>query len=148
MKRLMSWFLALCCSVSCAACIRWRTPYVYEIPENFRGWVRVDFDAQGCPALGVGQRAIRVPLNGRLCTSSKIEEGVGRDEFYLVGRVRKRIYEDAPADTRLVWGRSFGVERSSAGFSKSFMTLFVGSRQEYEAKVDERPWAEGPERRD
>jgi len=118
-------------------CVR-RTAYVYEIPEAFRGWIRIDFDIADCAPLGTDVRIVKVPTSGRLCTSDKIEEGGARDVFYLVGAERREVKENDPLGG-LVWGRSFGNELTPGKDPRPYMTMFVGTRKEFESAAALRP---------
>lgn len=117
----------------CMAC-RMRPANVYEIPEDFRGWVRIEFGIDGCPSLEAeGDRRILIPTTGRLCTSSAIERGWARDEFYLVGRTRTRVYENDPPERRLIWGRSVGTDSRANAAPKVYMMFFVGTQRDVAA---------------
>lgn len=130
--RSLVWIMLL--SVAC----RPRAACVYEISDHFRGWVRIDLGVESCPTLGVSPRIVRVPSSGRVCTSSLLERGWAIDEFYFVGRERTRIYEDAPPEERLIWGRSVGSEARSGQTPSHFMQFFVGTKEEV-AKAGEGP---------
>lgn len=59
----------------------------YFIPEGFAGWVTVKFEKAGAPALPIKDGAVEyhVPASGILETSSKLETGWSRDEFFREG---------------------------------------------------------------
>src|SRR5262245_53191320 len=55
-----------------------RLPYLFLIPEGYVGWIRVDFEVPGAPALPVEANfyTLKIPDTGRLQTSSRdIQEG-------------------------------------------------------------------------
>ncbi|MGH9461554.1 MAG: DUF6843 domain-containing protein [Vicinamibacteria bacterium] len=120
---------------------RWRTADVYEIPEDFRGWIRIDYSVPQCPELEVseGRRIIRIPDDGRLCTSSDLEVGVAVDEFFLVGETRAKVLEVGEPRDRLIWGWSNGTERIPGEPDKVFVSFFVGTEQQFEERAAERP---------
>jgi len=104
-----------------------RTPCVYEIPEQFRGWLLIEFAPAGCPPIPVenGKRVFRFPPSGRLCLSGSEEYGVAKDEFYFVGTTTRVVPQSAPGGNGLLWGGGNG----SVG-SRTFEHFFVGSEQE------------------
>jgi len=61
-----------------------RTPRYYYVPKDYNGWVTVRFEKEGTPPLKEvdGALEIRIPSNGILETSSPLESGWARDEFF------------------------------------------------------------------
>ena len=59
----------------------------YFIPEGYAGWVTVRFEKAGTPALPLvdGVVEYHIPSTGILETSSKLETGWSRDEFFWEG---------------------------------------------------------------
>lgn len=71
---------------------RERSPNVYLLPENFSGWTCIDFDRPECPETPYvdGKWVFSFPSTGYLCTSSTIEYGRAKDEWYFLAN-NKRI---------------------------------------------------------
>ena len=58
----------------------------YFIPDGYSGWVTIEYEKEGAPALGEGDGVLelRIPSNGILETSSPLSSGWARDEFFFV----------------------------------------------------------------
>jgi hypothetical protein len=106
------------------------------IPEAYSGWVRVEFEVAGAPALPVedGQLLLRVPSTGLLETSSPEEYGWVKDNyaFYSNGGLRP-IPKSGPS--RLIWGKINGEATNSAGRRK-YEEFFVGTEKQYRDQVE------------
>jgi hypothetical protein len=69
-----------------SACASARTPNHYLVPDGFAGWAYVRYDDPNCAPLEMrdGRKVVRIPSNGRLCTSAPYETGVARDVWEYV----------------------------------------------------------------
>jgi len=113
-------------------CSELRTPTVYEIPENFRGWVLVQYKESGCPPLPTvaGKLLFRVGENGTLCTNSEPEFGLATDEFFVSDRQRVAIPAGNPGEGGLIWNRTYSECSLTDGPVATFANFFVGTENE------------------
>ena len=137
-------FFVFLCAMMLTACWRNRTPCVYELPVGFRGWTLVEFEVDGAPPLprDGGVLLFSFPASGRLTTSSRLEEGVAKDEFYYVGQKRYPLPIGIPGGDGLIWGQVTGLNGTGKVSSRTFMRFFVGSREEFEASANAAPTPE------
>ncbi|HXT61572.1 MAG TPA: hypothetical protein VN696_00915 [Pyrinomonadaceae bacterium] len=80
-------------------------PYRFLIPEGYVGWIRVDFDAEGAPALPIeeGFYVFKFPESGHLRTSSHdVVESRRNQFFYYSSEGKYRIHVGGPLEQRLV----------------------------------------------
>lgn len=112
-----------------------RVPTIYEVPEGFHGWVLIQRSKVSCPPQEVrdGKHVLAIPSNGRLCTSSDLEEGWAKDEYYFVGASRIPIEDTGWGGGGHIWLRSYGSCGLSGQPEAHFEHFFVGT--EAEAKV-------------
>lgn len=63
-----------------------RSPHHFFIPKSYAGWVTVKFEKPNAPALTEkdGVVEFRIPESGVLETSSKLETGWSRDEYFWI----------------------------------------------------------------
>ena len=108
--RLRSLASLLLLGVLAAGCGTFRAPQHYLIPDGFSGWVYVQYDNPSCPALEVraGRQVVRVPSNGRVCTSTKYETGVATDLWEYVRPDGSTRPLDRDSDIHLFGFRQFG----------------------------------------
>ena len=92
--------LIACLITACmfSACTPQRTPQHFLLPDGFTGWAYVKYDDPSCAPLEVrdGRQLVRIPPNGRLCTSTRYETGFARDLWEYVnqdGTTRSLEYE-------------------------------------------------------
>lgn len=85
--------LGMCFGLLLSACEERRSPCVYEMPASFRGWVLIVFNQTNCPSLPVrdGHRIFTLGPDGRLRTSSSLETGWAKDEFYFAADGKKKV---------------------------------------------------------
>jgi hypothetical protein len=123
----LGWIVLGLMAVACHA--KSRTPEVFEIPHDYRGWIFVEFGVANCPPAGLrdGKLVFVIAPNGTACTSSQPEYGYAHDEFYLVREWKRfRISETAEAQRRMVWrGGLAGVGARSA--ERTFLHFFIGT---------------------
>jgi hypothetical protein len=103
----------------------------FLIPENYTGWVRVEFDISGAPALPVedGETIARIPSSGKLSTSSPEQFGVSHDQFFYYSGVNERqIPRSGPG--RMIWGKINGEETNAAG-KREYEEFFVGGEKQF-----------------
>jgi hypothetical protein len=130
MKTLLLTFV---CVIAFTACEARRTACVYEVPEGFTGWVFIEFENDGCPPLQNkdGKLVFHLGKDGRLCTSSKMEVGWAKDEYYYVGNSRTVISGTAPGGGGLVWGGGNGTVQNAGKKKKVFEIFFIGNEDQF-----------------
>ena len=103
----------------------------FLIPDGYSGWVRVEFEIQGAPALEVenGENVFRIPSSGRFKTSSPEKYGWAKDSFYFESSSGLRRIPDSGPDAR-IWGKINGEESGASG-KRKFEQFFVGSFQQF-----------------
>jgi hypothetical protein len=112
-----------------------RRPVHYLIPENYAGWVEIDYGTAKAPSLPIeeGCHIVKFPPGGRVCTSSAIEFGWARDRYYY--------YSDSSLCELLAtdWGRGgqiwSGVVSSNYDDKGQWVSareaFFVGTEEQY-----------------
>jgi hypothetical protein len=112
------------------------TPRTFRflIPEGFSGWVRVDFEVSGAPALlsEAGQTVLKIPATGVLRTSSPEQYGWAKDRYYFSSNAGSRPLPDSGSG-RLIWGKINGEAIGSSG-KRKYEEFFVGTSQEYQGQ--------------
>jgi hypothetical protein len=109
----------------------------FLVPEGYRGWVRVEFEIPGAPALPAerGQTVIKIPPSGLLRTSSPEQYGWARDTYVFYSSAGLRpIPDSGPA--RLIWGKINGEETGLSG-KRKYEEFFVGNEQLYKDQMDQ-----------
>jgi hypothetical protein len=108
----------------------------FQIPEGYRGWVRVEFEVPGAPPLPqeAGQTVVKIPPSGALKTSSPEQYGWAKDSyaFYSSGSVRS-IPDSGMG--RLIWGKINGEASGNLGKQK-YEEFFVGTQQQFKDQMD------------
>jgi len=115
----------------------------FLIPEGYSGWVRVEFEISGAPALTSegGQTVVKIPPTGRLMTSSPEQYGWARDSYYFYSSpglssssAGLRLILDSGPE-RLIWGKINGEAAGSQGIRK-YEEFFVGTEQLYKDQAN------------
>lgn len=108
----------------------------FLIPEDYSGWVRVEFEVAGTPALPRedGRLVLKVPSSGLLRTSSPERYGWVKDDyaFYANGGLRPIPKSGAG---RLIWGKINGEVTNSSG-KKKYEEFFVGTEKQFRAQLE------------
>ena len=119
-------------------CEKPRTPCVYEIPEGFTGWVLIDYGRSDCPPIAVkdGRLVFRLGKDGRFCTSSTLQLGVAKDEYYYVGNSRRELPVTGWGGGGLIWGGSTGSVQTPGLKEKTYENFFVGTEQQFKQAPD------------
>lgn len=149
-------FIVLVPAVACAGATAQhgaRANHVYQLPEGFRGWVKVEYSSVGCPGLEdrEGRKLIEVSKDGTACTRHDRAGGWRSSEFRYGGEARRLIVE-APGSTDsgccqpaalpkgedprtvFVWGRTgWTCENPKA----EVQVFFVGTVDEYNKGRDD-----------
>jgi hypothetical protein len=126
-------FLTIVWTIAIASCEQARTPCVYEAPEGFTGLVLIEFERSDCPPLQKkdGKLIFHFGKDGRLCTSSRMEEGSAKDEYYYVGNSRAMISETAPGKSGLVWAGGNGSVQKAGEKKEIYEIFFIGTEDQF-----------------
>jgi hypothetical protein len=132
--------LAILC-MEAIAC-RHSTPERWIIPAGYVGWLRLDYSVEGAPPLPLegGRYVVRVPLSGRVATSTVNDPSVDNNEYYAQdsGGLRKLYFGWPPVPGYAVQN-AYGQGKVSAPahvterarLNIEFECLFVGTRSEF-----------------
>jgi hypothetical protein len=79
------WLIFFCGVSSSVGCADTRRPERLLIPQGYTGWVRVDYEVKGAPALPRenNHTLTTIPANGYLKTSSPLETGASSNDEYF-----------------------------------------------------------------
>lgn len=129
--------------------VKERRPSKYLIPQNYVGWVRIDFNVESAPILPIEDNyyLFKIPLSGHFETSSNIEYGTADDEyFYYSGDKRKKLQIPMIDDSGMIRA-GFNGQREKGTMNSNerqpistFAYFFVGTDedlQEYGQAKDE-----------
>ena len=121
--------ISLALLIGCSGVYPKRTPYRYLIPNGYVGWVEVIFGVVDEPELPVveGFRIVKFPKEGVLKTSSSLEDGWAKDEYYYYDGKTKRRLSDG-YKTGMINAGSTGLRGISGRQSQWF---FVGTYDQY-----------------
>jgi len=74
-----------CLLVSAVSCGSISRPEKWIVPENYTGWLRLDYAINGTPPLPIesGAYVVRMPQSGRLQTSSRFSSSIDQNEFFM-----------------------------------------------------------------
>lgn len=78
--------IVLCCSLAATfSCGSKSRPEKWIIPENYTGWLRLDYAIAGAPSLPMegGAYLVRMPQSGRLETSSPYNPSIDKNGFFM-----------------------------------------------------------------
>lgn len=139
MKRLL--FLAATCFFVLWAALmpvgsqekRRRLPYRFLIPEGYVGWVRVDFGVAGAPPLPAedGYYVLKIPLTGRLKTSSSDMIVRGEQYYYFSDDTKYRLKIDSQSPACMIQEHFMGPAPAYNAPNR-YRYVFVGTIAEYE----------------
>jgi len=106
-----------------------RAPYRYLMPSGYVGWVEIRFGVLDAPELPVqeGFRVARFSKQGTLNTSSRLQDGWAKDEYYYyAGDTRQKLSDGY--QTGMINAGSTGLR---GGDSHQSLRFFVGSYDQY-----------------
>ena len=122
-------FLLLVLLSGCIGSDSKRAPYRYLIPGGYVGWVEIRFAVSDAPELPVkeGFRVARFSKQGTLNTSSRLQDGWAKDEYYYyAGDTRQKLSDGY--QTGMINAGSTGLR---GGDSHQSLRFFVGSYDHY-----------------
>jgi len=107
----------------------------FLIPEGYTGWVRVEFEVAGTPALPVeaGQYMLTISPTGLLRTSSPEQFGWANDSYYYSSSAGTRRISDSGPQA-LIWGKINGEASNSFG-KRKYEEFFVGTHQQFKEQT-------------
>lgn len=136
------WFsLSMEAAISMGAPPLARHPTKFLMPEGYVGWVSVRFGEKDATALDVnnGTRICQVPDVGLLRTSSPVEKGWAKDEYFYYsqdGSLRS-LRETGWGGGGMIWGNGTEWKQTSKGTSPTQVTayFYVGTEEQYHRAV-------------
>jgi len=122
-------FLLLVLLSGCIGSDSKRAPYRYLIPGGYVGWVEIRFGVLDAPELPVqeGFRVARFSKEGTLNTSSRLQDGWAKDEYYYYAGDTQQKLSDG-YQTGMINAGSTGLR---GGDSHQSLRFFVGSYDQY-----------------
>jgi len=122
-------FLLLVLLSGCIGSDSKRAPYRYLIPGGYVGWVEIRFAVSDAPELPVkeGFRVARFSKQGTLNTSSRLQDGWAKDEYYYYAGDTQQKLSDG-YQTGMINAGSTGLR---GGDSHQSLRFFVGSYDHY-----------------
>ena len=108
-----------------------RQPFRYVFQNGYVGWVRIDFNVKGAPPLSIhdGFYVCRVPASGHLETSTEIEYGSAKDEYYYDSSGHSSPLKSTGwGYGGMIWD-GYTSGRDEEG--RAYMYFFIGTEEEY-----------------
>lgn len=140
-SRIATFGVSLPLAILSLACVK-RTE-VYQIRSPEPGWVEVHLGEASCPPLPVrdGKEIFVIPESGRLCTSSEIQTGWGRQEFFLLQQgVLCRVADSASDKDCRIWNVTYSVLETEGKREKTkTLRFFVGTKDQFEQSIRSEP---------
>jgi hypothetical protein len=142
--------LAMTAAISMGAPIA-RHSARFLIPADFVGWVEVNYGARNMPALQIedGVLIFRIPSDGVLATSSALEEGWAKDQYFYYSQDGSitELRDTGWGKGGMIWANSVGAQQPVRGSSAVNFTerFYVGTEEEYRRGVsnhETRPFKE------
>jgi len=116
-------------------CEQQRRPSRYLMPEGYVGRVRIEFKTKNAPPipLEAGYYLFTIPANGLLQTSSDIEYGWAKDEYYYYDdHGRRQLPVTGWGHGGMIWGGGNGEDTDSRiGTRVLYEGFFVGTEAQY-----------------
>src|ERR1700685_4464402 len=103
----------------------------FLIPENYTGWVRVEFGVSGAKALPIesAQGVAKFPASGVLTTSSPAQYGWAKDFYFYYSDAGLRPLPSSGAG-RMIWGK-INAEESAGSGKREYEEFFVGTERQF-----------------
>lgn len=116
-----------------------RQPVKYLVPQGYVGWVKIDFGSQNEAALPIEKdyHLARIPQKGHLKTSSDIEYGWAKDEYYYYSNdTRHPLRVTGWGGGGMIWGGFNGKQVDGNNkVVETYLQFFVGTEDEYKKHV-------------
>ncbi len=113
----------------CMGCGKERKPTQSLIPEGYKGWTRICFNLKDAPQIKEedGRLVFRFDSTGKINTSSDLEEGWAKDEYYYYnGTSRRELHSTGWGGGGMVWGEY--TENKDGNYCSGF---FVGTERQF-----------------
>src|ERR1700693_288576 len=125
-----------------AIACRHSTPERWIISAGHVGWLRLDYSVKGAPPLPLehGRYVVRMPLSGRMATSTVNEPSVDDNEYYVQDSAGlRKLYFGWPPVRGYAVQNAYGQGKVNAPahvleparVNIEFECLFVGTRSEF-----------------
>ncbi len=101
---------------------------------GYVGWIRVEYKNDGFSPLPLenGYRVFRIPSEGILKTSSELEIGWAKDEYYYCDGSDCKILSDTThGKGGKIWGGYNGKSYVPPGTEKTISGFFVGTEDQF-----------------
>lgn len=111
----------------------------FLIPENYTGWVRVEFGVSGAKSLPIeaGQAVAKFPVSGVLSTSSPAQYGWAKDFYFYYSDAGVRpLPSSGPG--RMIWGK-INAEESAGSGKREYEEFFVGTERQFKDEAGSKP---------
>ena len=137
------WWLKLymAAAISMGAPALARHPNKYLVPEGYVGWVSVRYGEKDANELEVenGTRICQIPDVGLLRTSSPLEEGWAKDEYFYYSQDGSlhRLRSTGWGAGGMIWGDSAEWKQTSGGTAPAQITqyFYIGTEEQYQRAV-------------
>jgi hypothetical protein len=142
-------------TVYLVGCVVRGKPERWIVPENYHGWLRLDYDIQGSPPLPLvnGKYVVQMSSSGRLQTSTLFNDYLDENDYFLTrgGSLEKLVLstallaQDLPPVSGVAVQSAFGHFKGTyARKTDSCKCVFVGTRAEFtETHLDCLAWVLG-----
>jgi hypothetical protein len=125
--------LALLGLLALTACSNKRTACVYELPHGYTGWVLIEYYRADAPPIRKvnGKLLFQIPSSGKLATSSALEYGWAKDEYFDVGQVRTELKQTFWGGGGRIWGEANGHTDGTGQRTRIYEFFFVGTENAF-----------------
>lgn len=144
--------LLVACCLTLLSCGQWRRGETVLIPNGYAGWVTIEYNLPGAPALTQqnGHYLIAVDAQGKALTSTPMETGLGNDQYFYTDASGKRTElrlsgtGNNSAGSVMVQGvRYITVPQLENQKPRQVKAFFVGSESEYARASKSDKWLLG-----
>jgi hypothetical protein len=118
-----------------------RHPNKFLIPEDYVGWVEVKYGETNAPALQMnnGTFICQIPDNGLLSTSSSLEYGWAKDEYFYYSKDGSLhpLKETGWGFGGMIWGGTDQYQQSTSESKPRQVAayIYVGTEEQYHRAV-------------
>ncbi len=110
-----------------------RRPSLYLIPEDYVGWVRIDFGVNDALPLALegDHYLFKLPQTGLIQTSSALEEGYATDKYFYYstsGDARRPLRSTVSGGDGMIWGEVVSRVQDQKELHQYF---FVGNEKQF-----------------
>ncbi len=147
---LLPWFSSAGCTQQGEPSLK-RQPNLFLIPNGYIGWLHVEYEVKGAPALPVwkGFRLYKFSRKGIIRTSSPLLFGWAKDKMYFTTpKSWKEVSETVNQGKGMIWGRNLGMGGVTVGNGKGNMRkiptpptedVFIGTWKQFYHRKTEPP---------